>query len=154
METAARCPQCGAAFVPGETCSDRFTATQLKEAENPESYYAVHHLSVPCYMLQHNAYSRDGWLAVRQLLRQFVHEGLTPEQARRQYRTRWDSGERKWSMTKGKKLAGVDEIAWTWTIADVRFDTAENYCADVREWARAVLSDTEALVKSATGGPW
>jgi hypothetical protein len=99
-------------------------------------------------MLQHNTYSRDGWVAVRQLLHQFVYEGLTPAAARRQYRRTMDSGQRKWSFTKGAKLSQVDDIAWTWTIADVRFDTAEHYCADVRDWAIAVLSDTAALVKS------
>jgi hypothetical protein len=146
------CPQCGATLASGETCIDRFNATQIKEIENPASYYAVHHLSVPCYMLQHNAYSRHGWLAVRQLLHQFVYEGLTPAEARRQNRTTWDSGQRTWSLTKGAKLTQVDDIVWTRTIADVRIDTAEHYCADVRDWAIAVLNDTEALVQ-ALGNP-
>ena len=145
---ATICPQCGATFASDETCSDRFNTTQIKEVENPTSYYAVHHLSVPCYMLQHNAYSRDGWLAVHQLLHQFVYEGLTPAEARRQNRRTMDSGQRKWSLTKGAKLSQVDDIAWTWTIVDVRFDTAEHYCADVRDWAIAVLADTAVLVKA------
>lgn len=59
-----------------------------------------------------------------------------------------DSGQRTWSLTKGAKLTQVDDIVWTRTIADVRFDTAEHYCADVREWAIAVLADTEALVQA------
>jgi hypothetical protein len=65
-------------FASDEACSDRFNATQIKEVENPTSYYAVHHLSVPCYTLQHNAYARDGWLAVRRLLYQFVYEASRP----------------------------------------------------------------------------
>jgi hypothetical protein len=145
---ATICPQCGATLASGETCVDRFNATQIKEIENPASYYAVHHLSVPCYMLQHNAYSRGGWLAVRQLLHQFVYEGLMPAEARRQNRTTWDSGQRTWSLTKGAKLTQVDDIVWTRTIADVRIDTAEHYCADVRDWAIAVLADTAALVQA------
>jgi hypothetical protein len=145
---AAKCPQCGAILASDEACSDRFTTTQIKEVENPSTYYAVHYLSVPCYMLQHNAYSLAGWLAVRQLLYQFVYEGLTPAEARRQNRTTWDSGRRKWSLTRGTKLDQVGDIVWTRTIADVRFDTALHYCADVRDWAIAVLADTEALVQA------
>lgn len=144
----SKCPQCGATFASDETCSDRFGATQIKEVESPTSYYAVHHISVPCYLLQHNAYSREGWLAVRQLLHQFVYEGLTSAEARRRYRTAWDGGQRTWSLTKGDKLTQVDDIIWTRTIADVRIDTAEHYCADVRAWASAVLADTAALIQA------
>jgi len=140
------CPQCGATFPSGETCRERFATTQMMELEDP-AYYAVHHLSVPCYMLQHKGYSRDGWLAVRQILHQFVHEGLTPVQARRQNRRMWDGGRRKWSLIKGTKLTKADDIVWTRTIPDVRIDTAEHYCADVLEWAIAVLANTESLVK-------
>lgn len=141
------CPQCGAAFSADETCQDRFQVSQLAEVEHP-AYYAVHHLSVPCYMLQHNVYSRDGWVCVRRLLHQFVHEGLTPQAARRQNRKTLDSGHRTWSLTRGAKLAGVEAVAWTRTVADVRLDTAEHYCADVRRWAESVLTDSEALIRA------
>jgi hypothetical protein len=143
-----KCPQCGATFESGESCRERFSATQGKEIEHSASYDAVHHLSVLSYMLQHNAYSRDGWLAARQLLHQFVYEGLTPAEVRRRYRLDWDDEQRAWSFTKGAKLTQVDEIVWTRTIVDVRTDTAEHYCADVRDWAVAVLADTEVLVQA------
>jgi hypothetical protein len=121
-----------------------------KETENPTSYYTVHHLSVPCYMLQHQVYSREGWIFARELLRQFVYEGLTPAAARQQNRQKVDSGKRGWSFTKGPKLSQVDELEWTSTIAAVRLDTADHYCADVREWAEQVLADTESLVQMLT----
>ena len=139
------CPQCGAAFPSDETCQDRFTVSQLAEVERP-STYAVHHLSVLCYMLQHNGYSRDGWLGARELLFQFVRRGLTPTGARRQNQRSWDSGHRNWSITKGPKLPGVENIVWSTTIAEVRLDTAEHYCADVRHWAETILADTEHLM--------
>ncbi len=142
---AATCPQCGAALAPGETCRDRFNQGQLKEVEQP-TRYAVHHLSVPSYMLQHNVYSRVGWLEVREALRQFVEEGLKPAEARRRNRIRLDSGHRTWSVTRGPKLAGVEQIHWTFTVADVRLDTPEHYCADVRRWAESVLADSAELV--------
>jgi hypothetical protein len=134
------CPKCGAAFIAGETCQDRFTASQLKEIEQPV-YYSVHHMSVPCYMLQHNAYSRRGWIEVYKLLIKFVREDWTPEMARRQNRVAADSGKRDWSFTKGEKLPGVEDILWQYTIADVRLDAAEHYCADVRRWAESILQD-------------
>ena len=46
------CEQCGANLAPAETCQDRFNQGQLLEVEQP-ARYAVHHLSVPSYMLQH-----------------------------------------------------------------------------------------------------
>ncbi len=144
--SAATCPQCGAALAPGETCRDRFNEGQLKEVEQP-ARYAVHQLSVPCYMLQHNVYSREGWLEVRETLRQFVEEGLKPTDARRRNRIRLDSGHRAWSVTRGPKLAGVEQIHWTFTVADLRLDTPEHYCADVKRWAQSVLADSAALVR-------
>ncbi len=98
-------------------------------------------------MLQHNEYSREGWIETRKLLARFVYEGLSPADARKQNRERVDSGNRKWSFTKGAKLAQVDNIRWTRTVADVRIDTAENYCADVKLWAASILKNTEDLMR-------
>jgi hypothetical protein len=138
------CPRCGATFASDETCQARFNTSQLKEVEQP-SYFAVHHLSVPCYMLQHNVYSREGWLAVSELLFQFIHRGLTPAMARQQNHMKFDSRYRTWSIIKGAKFPGVENIKWTYTIADVQLDTAETYCADVRRWAQSILENSEQL---------
>lgn len=120
----------------------------LLEIEQPAGY-AVHHLSVPSYRLQHNGYSRAGWLQARELLRQFVDEALTPTEARRRNRIRVDSGHRSWSITRGPKLPGVEKIRWTVTVADIRLDTPEHYCGDVRRWAQRVLADSADLVHAA-----
>jgi len=144
---SSSCSQCGANFSSDDTCQDRFNLSQFKELEQP-AYYAVHHLSVACYLLQHNAYSRDGWLAVRELLFQFVSMGLTPAMARRQNQVRFDNGKRKQSLTKGIKLPDVEKIAWSCTIADVRLDSAELYCADVHHWAESILADSEGLIRT------
>lgn len=142
-----RCPHCGAVFSNGETCQDYFNTCQLKEIEQP-AYYAVHHLSVPGYMLQHNLYAREGWLEVRKLLAKFVYDGWTPAMARRHYRAEADSRHRTWSFTRGARLPGVEAIVWRFTVADVKLTTAEIYCADVRHWAESILADTVALVRS------
>lgn len=143
------CPQCGAVTPNGLSCREVFNAGQILEFEHA-SYGAVHHLSVPAYMLQHNLYSDRGWLAVRELLDRFVHHGLTPEMARREIHA--DRGGRDWSLTRGPKLAGVAGLGWSMTIADVRMDSPEHYCADVRRWAEQVLADTAAFVRSVPGG--
>jgi hypothetical protein len=140
------CPQCGASYPSDETCEERFHLSQGTELERP-GYYAVHHFSVPCYMLQHNGYSRRGWLEVRALLAEFV-QGLHPDEARQRVRSEVGSNKRNWSFTKGEKLAGVEDIAWTRTIAAVRLDTAEHYCADVRAWAASIVADSAALVRT------
>jgi lincosamide nucleotidyltransferase A/C/D/E len=147
-----RCPECKAAFASGEKCRDRFDALQLKELEQP-GYYAVHHLSVPCYMLQHNVYSREGWIEVRALLDKFVRDGWTPAMARRLIRRTPEIQRRTWSFTKGSRLTGVEKIAWKRTIADIRLDTAEHYCEDVRCWAEQILTDSEGLLREAGGRP-
>lgn len=102
-------PAMWATFASDETCQDRFNTSQLKEVEEP-ACYAVHHLSVPCYMLQHNAYSREGWLAVRELLYQFIHRGLTPTMVRQQSRVKFDSGHRTWSITKGSNFRALKAL--------------------------------------------
>ena len=109
----------------------------------------MHHLSVPCYWLQHNMYSRTGWLQVRKLLYRFVYEGLTPQEVLKENKKSPDSGKRSGSFTRGEKLAGVENIHWAFTIADIRLDTPENYNADVLEWAKHVLADSEALIRQA-----
>lgn len=117
------------------------------------AYGAVHHLSVPCYLLQHNVYSQRGWLEVRKLLSRFVYDGWTPAMARRAIQAQATS-RRTWNLTRGPKLPGVELIAWSFTIADVRLGRAEDYCADVLTWARRVLTDSAALIRSveAAGG--
>ena len=84
---------------------------------------------------------------MRDQLFQFVYRGLTLATARQHNHKKFDSGHRTWSITKGAKLPGIENIAWTWTIANVRLDTAEWYCTDVRRWAESILADSEQLIR-------
>lgn len=143
------CPRCGATYPGDETCEDRFNTSQLRELERPD-YYAVHHLSVPCYLLQHNGYARRGWLEVCTLLGEFV-AGLAPDEARRRLRVGVSSSTRDWRFTRGEKLPGVEMVAWSRTLADLRLDSAEHYCADVRAWAASILADAAELVRASGG---
>jgi len=123
------------------------------EYENPGAYGAVHHLTVTCYMLQHNAYSRDVWLEARKMLAQFIEGSVTPEAMRKRNRSRFDSAQREWSVTKGARLPEFDAIVWSRTIAGVCLDDPETYCADVRLWADSILSDSEALMLRLDNAP-
>ena len=123
------------------------------EYENSGAFGAVHHLTVVCYMLQHNAYSRDVWLEARNMLAQFVEEGVSPAAMRGRNRSRFDSAHRSWSITKGAKLPEFETLLWSRTIAGVRLDDPETYCADVQLWATCVLKDTEQLVQGLKGKP-
>lgn len=142
------CHQCGATYPTDESCQDRFYLCLALEYENPAAFGAVHHLTVTCFMLQHNAYARNGWLEARNILAQFVHSGVEPAQIRRQLHSQRNSRHRAWSVTKGTKLAELDTILWTRTIADVRFDDPAIYCADVTQWAMSILADTEPLYQN------
>jgi hypothetical protein len=78
------------------------------------AYFAVHHLTVLSYYLQNNLYSDADSIDVYVLLADFC----------------------------GKE-AGSETAAMN-TIADVRVDTPENYCSNVREWAITVIEDIKA----------
>jgi hypothetical protein len=139
------CSLCGARYDAGDGCQERFNLALAKEIEDP-AYGIVHHLTVPAYMLQHNGYSRAGWLYSRALLAEFVNGGRSPAEARHRNRRALDSGNRDWSITRGPKFERFDEITWTRTIADIRFHDADRYCADVRAWATAVLADSKLVL--------
>ena len=137
------CPQCGAIYPSGETCQEHFEACLALEYEHPQAYGSVHMLTVACYMLQHNLYSRRGWLETRQMVAQTIRLGTTSAEIRNEYQRKLDSGQRKWSVNKGEKLAEFDAIRWARTIADLRLDSPARYVADVKRWAECVLEDTE-----------
>ena len=142
-----KCPLCGAEYPAGESCQDRFSRCMALEYENPAAYGAVHHLTVTCYMLQHNAYSREVWLEARKMLSQFIQGGVTPADMRKRNRSRFDNAHRAWSVTKGARLSEFETIVWSCTIADLRLDDPETYCSDVRLWAIRILSDTKTIMQ-------
>jgi hypothetical protein len=140
MEPEMNCPECGA---PASACAarfDEFLALEFTDAD----YGAVHHLTVAAYMLQHSSkLTREGWLHMRQLLREFLIENKPPAFIRKQNKDFVDSGKRQFKITSKDGLPVIDKTAWAKTILDVRADNAETYCTDVTEWARAVLDDAE-----------
>lgn len=133
------CPECGA---PDRLCQIRFDEFLALEFTDP-GYGAVHNLTVATYMLQHSSkLTREGWLHERELLRAFVIENKSPAMIRKQIKDTVDSGRRTFTIKSKNGIPVIDRTTWTKTILDVRTETAEMYCEDVRAWARSVLEES------------
>jgi hypothetical protein len=141
-----QCTLCGARYPTDETCQDHFNLCLALEFQHPDTFGSVHHLTIPSYMLQHNLYSRAGWLEARQMLVRFLREGIAPTELRIQYRSIMYNGNRSWNLINGPKLAEFNKTIWTRTIADLRLEDPVTYSTDVRLWAQSILADTESLL--------
>jgi hypothetical protein len=77
------CPDCGAEQPAGASCEQCFHALLAFEAERPEAFGAVHHLTVACYSLQHpRGYSRAALNAWRDLVSDSLDGDATVAQIR------------------------------------------------------------------------
>ncbi len=136
------CPECGA---PDNLCQTRFDESLVLEFTDP-GYGAVHNLTVATFMLQHSSrMSKEGWLYERELLREFLVEGKSPDLVRQQSKDSVDSGKRtfKFKSKDGKPI--ILKTAWKKTILDVRAENAEIYREDIAAWARSALEEAEEL---------
>jgi len=137
------CSECGARLTTEQTCRDHFHQMLFWESEDP-TCWAVHHLIVLCYHLQHpSLYSTEGLATARGLLTDFIERGLSPEEVRRKNSGPVASGARDWTITArpGNQGAYDRPIRWTMTAADVVAAGAEAYVESVGAWARAVHTD-------------
>ena len=134
------CPECGA-----ENCQARFDEFLVLEFTDAV-YGAVHHLTVAAYMLQHSSkLTREGWLHMRWLLKEFLVENKSPAFIRKQNKDLVDSGKRKFKIASKDGRPVISKTTWTKTILDVQVDNAQVYCDDVTVWARSALKDVEGL---------
>ena len=137
------CPECGA---PDNLCQTRFDEFLVLEFTDA-SYGAVHHLTVPTFMLQHSSkLTREGWLHERELLREFLVENKRPAFIRKQNKDLVDSGKRKFKIKSRDGLPVINKTTWTKTILDVRTENADVYCEDVTAWAWAAMMDIEGII--------
>ncbi len=140
------CDECGA---PGNACGTRFNECLAREFENPR-YGRVHNLTVSTYMLQHSSkLTRDGWLYERDLLREFIISGRSPESIRSERRDSLDSGSRLFKIKSKTGLPVIPQTHWARTVMNVRLDDPLQYCEDVVAWASATLADAEAIILDA-----
>jgi hypothetical protein len=147
MEVPTKCSECGAIWTAGETCETCFHQMLFWEAEYP-AYGEVHHLMVLCYHLQHPClYTPDGLKEARRLLVKFVERGASPAQVRQRNRTQVDSSKRKWKIKAIASSHGSYDqpVRWTLTAADVVAGGSENYCDNVRAWAKLINATLKTL---------
>jgi hypothetical protein len=140
MDINSVCPECGAALPDETTCETYFHQMLFWETENPANW-AVHHLTVLCYHLQHpSIYSADGLTTGIQLLTAFVRDGISPAEVRRTSRDKVNSNTRDWKITARPDSIGAysHPVTWTMCAADVVVRGADHYCDSVREWAQSV----------------
>ena len=140
------CPQCGAEYQTHENCQERFNLCLALEFEN-QAAWRVHHLTVPCYMVQHNQYSRHAWLEALKLINQSLQHPLTPASAGK---TKFEQSVRNWKITSDPQIAKFNTMAWSRTIAGIRMDDPETYCADIQLWAKSILQDTAPILPQCT----
>jgi hypothetical protein len=146
MESTSICPECGAVLLDGTTCETHFHQMLFWETENPANW-AVHHLTVLCYHLQHpGIYSQDGLENGKQLLTSFVRDAISTTEIRRTSRAKVNSRNRTWKITARPDSKGVyaHPPAWTMRAADVVARGSDRYCDSVRQWAQSVYDSINA----------
>ena len=136
------CPECGAAWTDGQTCTDHFHTLGFWELDH--QLYDVHHLMVLCYHIQHpSLYSPEGLAQAHGLLTAFVEQGVSPQTMRKQIAGQVDSGVRT------QKIGGTPEahghyaypLTWSLRVSDVVSAGIDRYYDSVPAWARSVIND-------------
>ncbi len=136
------CEECGAVSPDGRTCQEQFDDLLALEYQDPAGAGRVHHLTVLCYMLQHNRYSDEGRSFAISMLEANLEQGTTPRELRQQARKTLDSHTRKWKVTRA--APSYWQITWPMTIADVCGGDPNGHQARVLKWAQSVLATIKA----------
>lgn len=146
MKMVEQCPECGAAWGDGSICETHFHQMLLWEWEDA-GLFVVHHLMVLCYQIQHpRLYSPDGLALAKNLLIDFLENGLTTERARAVNRIMLDSGNRQIKIKGTVEAAGTHThpFEWSMTATDVVSNGKERYIESVETWAQSVLDNLRA----------
>ncbi len=138
--TYYKCFSCGAVITHDQSCEsvfNEFLALELSDAD----YGAVHFLTVACYMIQHNKYSEEALVWIKERLREYLEKGIQIEMIRQQAKIETDQSKRSWRVTA--KRTDRMRIHWSMTIQDVKaqYQDAESYCRLIRQWAEKTLAD-------------
>lgn len=144
-----RCPECGAAWLDGQSCTDHFHQMLAWEFSDPAAG-VVHHLTVLCYYLQHpSLLSAEGRKAMQQLLADFVENAVAPQEMRRRIQQQMGQDKRQWELKGASSYE--PPITWTQHIQDATRSGLENYAEHVREWASAVHQDLQTYKATHSG---
>jgi hypothetical protein len=108
----------------------KFIECLEKEFTNVE-YLSVHHFLVLSYMIQCDAYNDEYEEKAKTLLKLF-NTGIKPEAIIKQNKELFEHNKNiKIIKPEIKRKIEFDTV----NILDIRIDTAENYCQDVKRWA-------------------
>jgi hypothetical protein len=146
MDAIKKCPECGASWQDGQNCTDHFHQMLFWESEH-SAYWVVHHLMVLCYHLQHpSLYSVEGLQYSLGLLNDFLINGISTEDVRKNSKDQVNSKNRGWKVTSRPDSKGAYEqpVHWTMTAADVVAGEHEHYVDNVRLWAQSVYDSIAA----------
>ena len=145
----AHCPDCGAPVVDGRDCRELFGQLLAHEYESPQSFGAVHHLTVAAYFLQHpRGYSRgaiDMWrIIVDESLDGISTAADFLDRARGQL-----AGGGVRVREPGAEPPPNWPTSWPMTVADViaaegETVDAEDHTKRVRQWAESIRATLSA----------
>jgi hypothetical protein len=135
---ASTCPECGAALPVGTTCRDIFERMLALEFGHPETFGAVHHLTVLCYNVQHpGAFTDEFWDYSAALLTEVIERDISGAELRQRMRHELAAGNRRIKI-KGRPTK-PRRYPWPMRAVDVPMDHPQRYVERVREWARSIV---------------
>jgi hypothetical protein len=142
-----RCPDCGAEQRAGESCEECFHALLAFEAERPEAFGAVHHLTVACYYVQHpRGYSSATLRAWRELIADALDDTASVAQLRARNERRFGGAARVREPNASPPEAWPRE--WNCHVADVirpgESLAVGDYVRRARAWAESVRATLDA----------
>lgn len=134
-----KCPECGAALQPGESCQAFFESLLFEEHANPEHNYAAHHWMVLSFMLTHDRYSDEARPQAIALLRVALEDNPPAHYLRRMAKQFFTlDAPREASILRGNDRP-PRPIDWPITVRDVALHPEDDYPTRVNRWARSVL---------------
>lgn len=134
------CPLCGAKWKNSLTCQEMFDEFLVLEFSDA-AYGKVHLLTVTCFMTQHQRYSDQALLWMRDTLEKVLNKGVSASDIRLRMTNDVDQANRKWKIERQPHEQALPPVDWSITIADVYLykDDPQKYCTWVERWARATL---------------
>lgn len=109
------------------------------EFSNPK-YFEVHHILVLAYMLQTDGYSNEYFPVATNLLKKFLTSSITPQKFINDFKTI----NKNQNIQINTKNRNIDKFKWDIDIMDVKTNNAEEYCEDIKLWAKDVLQVIES----------
>lgn len=145
MSASHSCPECGADWRDGQTCTDHFHTLLFWEFDH--NLFDVHHLLVAAYHMQHpSLYSPEALKEAPGLMIDWLEHGKQPGQTRRELGPAVQSDVRPFSIigTPEHHGAYAHPVTWTMRVGDVVARGMDAYYDSTRAWAASILASLRA----------